>query len=79
MYFLLLGIGLTIWNYTRIGLAADMSWWWVLSPFALAIVWWTWADLSGYTKRKEMQKMDQKKQERLDRQRAALGIRTRKR
>lgn len=79
MYFLLLGIGLTIWNYTRIGLVADMSWWWVFSPFALAIVWWTWADLSGYTKRKEMQKMDQKKQERLDRQRAALGIRTRKR
>lgn len=79
MYLLIAGIGLLIWNLNRIGLVADMSWWWVLSPFLLAVVWWTWADMSGYTKRKEMEKMDQKKQDRLDKQRAALGIRTRRR
>lgn len=79
MYLLLAGIVLTIWNFNRIGLVADMSWWWVLSPFALAVAWWTWADMSGYTKRKEMEKMDQKKQERIDKHRAALGIRSRKR
>jgi small Trp-rich protein len=79
MYLLIAGIGLLIWNLNRIGLVADMSWWWVLSPFVMAVVWWTWADMSGYTKRKEMEKMDQKKQDRLDKQKAALGIRTRRR
>ena len=57
MYLLLAGIGLLIWNYNRIGFVADMSWWWALSPFALAVAWWTWADMTGYTKRKEMEKM----------------------
>ncbi len=79
MYLLIAGLVLTIWNLNRIGLVLDSSWWWVLSPFALAIVWWTWADMSGYTKRKEMEKIDQRKRDRVEKQRAALGIRTRKR
>ena len=48
-------------------------------PFGLTVAWWTWADTTGYTKRKEVEKMDRKKKERIDKQRAALGIRTRKR
>lgn len=35
--------------------------------------------MSGYTKRKEMEKIDQRKKDRVEKQRAALGIRTRKR
>jgi len=79
MYFLVAGIGLVIWNYYRIGLVPDMSWWWVLSPFAMAIAWWSWSDSTGRTKRKEMEKVDRRKQERIDRQRNAMGIRTKKR
>ncbi len=79
MYLLIVGLGLLVWNFNRIGLVADMSWWWVLSPFALAVAWWAWAHMSGYTKRKEMEKMDQKKLDRQNKQREALGIRTRKR
>ncbi len=79
MFFLVAGIGLVVWNFYRIGLVADSSWWWVLSPFAMAVAWWAWSDASGRTKRKEMEKMDQKKQDRIERQRAALGIRPRKR
>ena len=79
MYFLVAGIGLTIWNYLRIGLVLDSSWWWVLSPFALTVAWWSWADTSGYTKRKEMEKMDKKKSDRLEKQRASLGLNRRKR
>ena len=37
-----------------------------------AAAWWAWADASGYTKRKAMQKMDQRKQDRIDRQKQAM-------
>jgi small Trp-rich protein len=50
-----------------------------LSPFALAVAWWAWADTTGYTKRRVMDKMVQKKQDRIDRQREAMGIKTKRR
>jgi len=40
----------------------------------MAVVWWYWADSSGYTKRVEMDKMDKRKQARLDRQRDQMGM-----
>lgn len=79
MYLLILGVALILLKYLEIGVVANLSWWWVLSPFALAVAWWAWADASGYTKRKEMEKMDQKKQDRIDKQREALGIKPRRR
>ena len=79
MYFLALGVILLALKYLAIGFAADLSWWWVLSPFALAVAWWAWADATGYTKRREMKKMEQKKQDRIDRQREAMGIKTKQR
>ena len=79
MYLLVLGVGLLVMKYLAIGFVADLSWWWVLSPFALAVAWWAWADATGYTKRREMKKMDQKKQHRIDRQREAMGIKTKRR
>jgi len=79
MYLLILGLVLMVLKYLEIGFVAGLSWWWVLSPFALAVAWWAWADTSGYTKRKAMEKMDQKKQDRIDRHRTALGIKTKRR
>lgn len=74
MYLLIAGLALMVMKYLEVGFAADLSWWWVLSPFALAVVWWMWADSTGYTRRKAMEKMDQKKKDRIDKQREALGI-----
>ena len=79
MYFLLIGVLGLVLKFLEIGSVAAMSWWLVLSPFALAVVWWAWADASGYTKRKEVQKMDDRKQKRLDKQRDAIGLSTKKR
>lgn len=79
MFLLIAGVALTIWNYLRIGLVADSSWWWVLSPFLGAMAWWAWADATGYTKRKQMEKMEKKKQERIDKQREALGLKGKRR
>ena len=77
MYLLGLGIVLVLLKYLEIGPPALWSWWWVLSPFALAAAWWAWADASGYTKRRAMEKMDARKQARIDRQNDALGLRPR--
>lgn len=74
MYFLLMGLLAVALKYLEIGPVGSMSWWLVLLPFALAVAWWAWADASGYTKRKESEKMDERKQKRIDKQRAAMGL-----
>ena len=73
MYALLLGITLILLKYLEVGPVANWSWWWVLSPFAAAVAWWAWADATGYTKRKAMEKMDQRKKERIERQKQAMA------
>ncbi|MBD3893627.1 TIGR04438 family Trp-rich protein [Hydrogenophaga sp.] len=78
MYFMMLGVGLLLLKYLGLGFVADWSWWLVLSPFAMALAWWAWADASGYTKRRVMEKMEQKKQARIDRQRKSMGLKTKR-
>jgi len=79
MYFLIAGIGLLLLKYLEVGFVAGWSWWTVLSPFALAVAWWAWADATGYTKRRQMDKMEQKKQDRINKQRESLGMTRRRR
>jgi small Trp-rich protein len=79
MYFLIAGIGLLLLKYLEVGFVAGWSWWAVLSPFALAVAWWLWADATGYTKRRQMDKMEQKKQDRINKQRESLGMTRRRR
>jgi len=74
MYFLLIGIVGILLKYLEIAPVSDWSWLIVLSPFALAVAWWAFADASGYTKRKEIEKMAERKQKRLDQQHDALGM-----
>ena len=78
MYLLGLGLVLALLKYLEIGPVAAWSWWWVLSPFAITTLWWAWADSTGYTKRKAMEKMDQRKQDRINTHKEALGIQPRK-
>ena len=78
MYFLLIGIAALVMKYLEFGPVAAMPWWVVLSPFGMAVAWWSWADSSGYTKRKEMDKMDKRKQDRLEKQREQMGMLPRK-
>lgn len=74
MYFLLLGLVLLAMKYLEFGPVAAWSWYVVLSPFALAVVWWTWADWSGYTKRKAVQRENDRKQARIDKNREQMGL-----
>ncbi|MFZ4480533.1 MAG: TIGR04438 family Trp-rich protein [Rhodoferax sp.] len=73
MYLLGLGIILLVMKYLELGAVARWDWWLVLSPFALAVIWWAWADWSGYTKKKAMQKEDRRRKDRIDNNRQALG------
>ena len=79
MYLLLIGLLGLVLKYLEIGPVAALSWWVLLIPFALAVAWWAWADSTGYTKKKEMDKMDLRKQERIEKQRAAMGMLPKKR
>ena len=80
MYILLLGILLILLKYFDVAPVAAWSWWWVvLPPACLTLAWWMWADASGYTKRKAMEKMDKRKRDRVNKQREALGIGPRRR
>ncbi len=62
MYTLGLGILLVVLKYLEIGPVAQWSWWWVLSPFAVTAAWWAWADATGYTKRRAMEKIERRRQ-----------------
>lgn len=74
MWFLMLGVLGVLLKYFEVGFVANLSWWIVLIPFGLAIAWWAYADASGYTKRQVIKKENERRQERIDRQRSQLGM-----
>jgi small Trp-rich protein len=78
MYLLGLSIILLAMKYLEIGPVATWSWWWIMAPFGATLLWWAWADSTGYTKRKAMEKMEQRKQDRINKHKEALGIAPRK-
>jgi small Trp-rich protein len=73
MWFLLLGLALLAMKWLEFGPIATWSWILVLSPFALAMAWWAWADSSGYTARKEMELEQARKKARIDKHRENIG------
>ncbi len=73
MYLLGLGLVLLVLKYFQVSPVANWDWWWVLLPFGLAVLWWAWADGSGYTKRKAMEREDQRRQARIKKNQQALG------
>ena len=74
MWFIVAGVLLIALKLGDLGPVAAWSWWVVLAPFAAALAWWTYADATGYTKRREMDKLEDKKKERRRRAMDALGI-----
>ena len=73
MYLLGLGLVLMAMNYLAYGPVAAWSWIWVLTPFALAVAWWAWADASGYTKRRAMERELERKNDRINKNRQNIG------
>lgn len=78
MYLLGLGLVLLVLKYLEIGPVAAWDWWVVLLPFGLAVLWWVWADTTGYTKKKAMERESARRQARIDRNQEALGTQPKK-
>ena len=76
MLFVVLGVIGILLKYLEIGFVAQWDWWMVLSPFGIAIAWWTLADLTGYTQRRAMKEEEDRKQDRIRRSREAMGLTT---
>ena len=74
MWFLALGLIGVALKYFEVGPVGQLSWWLVLIPFGLAALWWAYADASGYTKRRVVEREAARKQARIDRQRKDLGL-----
>ena len=73
MLFVGLGVILLVLKLAGVDPVAGLAWYWVLSPFVGAVAWWGWADASGFTKRREMDRMDERKAARRAKQMEALG------
>lgn len=78
MPLVVIGVLLMLAKWAEFGPFATWSWWIVLAPFAGAVLWWEFADSSGWTKRREMDKMEQRKADRRQRSLEALGLGTRR-
>lgn len=79
MYLVLLGLLFIGLKLAEIGPPTAWPWWGVLLPFAGAVVWWAWADATGYYKRREMRKLEEKKAARVERDMVTLGTNRKKR
>ncbi len=75
MWLVVVGVVLVGLKLLGLGFAAGWSWWLVLSPFALAAVWWKLADSLGITQRRAMAREDARAARRREAQFESLGMR----
>jgi small Trp-rich protein len=78
MWFVAIGVAMLVMNMAGVGPIGAWTWkeqwFWMLLPFGLALLWWAWADWSGWTKRKAMEKIDAKRDARRQKALDALGL-----
>jgi small Trp-rich protein len=73
-----LGVLLLLLKWAEFGPFERMSWWWALLPFGIAILWWEFADNSGWTQRRVIDKLEKRKADRRQKAMDALGLDTRR-
>ncbi|SEL62996.1 small Trp-rich protein [Roseateles sp. YR242] len=73
MWFIVIGVLLLVMKVAEFGPVAEWSWWVVLAPFAVAVVWWEFADKTGLTQRKAMDRLDERKEARRQEAMSKLG------
>ena len=74
MILVLVGVLLLACKVAELGPVAEWSWWLVLAPFGVAVLWWQFSDITGLTMKREIDKMEQRKVDRRDRALEALGL-----
>ncbi|MBB3193516.1 TIGR04438 family Trp-rich protein [Roseateles terrae] len=73
MWLIVVGVLLLLMKVAEVGPGADLSWWWVLAPFGLAVLWWEFADKTGYTQRKAMDRLDERQKARREEAMTKIG------
>jgi small Trp-rich protein len=80
MYFVIAGVLIILLNLFGVGPSAEWNWelfgdlWKFMVPFLLALLWWGWTEQTGWDKRREMDRMEKKKELRRKENMAALGL-----
>jgi small Trp-rich protein len=75
MVFMVLGVLLLALKLAGLNPVAEWSWLLVLSPFALAVLWWAWSDKTGLTQRRAMRKDQERKEDRRRNLAQGMGLR----
>ena len=74
MPLVLFGVVLLVLWWADVGPFGRLPWWGVSLPFVIAVLWWQFADSTGWTQRRAMDKMERRKAERRERQMVSLGL-----
>ncbi|GAA0767081.1 TIGR04438 family Trp-rich protein [Ideonella azotifigens] len=74
MAFIIIGVVLLALWLLDWGFVGHLDWWWIALPFVLALAWWAYADASGLTRKREMEKDEERKAERRRRNIANMGL-----
>ncbi len=75
MWLVVVGVLLLVLKLMGLGFVAGWPWWLVLLPFALAALWWKFADGTGITQRAAMRREDERAAKRREAQFESLGLR----
>jgi small Trp-rich protein len=68
MWIFYIGLVLLVSKLLDFGPLADLSWWWVLMPFVIALIWWEFFERRlGLDRKKAFDELEKAKQERIAR------------
>jgi small Trp-rich protein len=75
MWFAAVAVLFAVLKWAEIDPVTGWSWWWVLLPVGLAVVWWEVLDpMLSISKRRESRKMVERKEERHRKMQKSLGL-----
>lgn len=78
MFFIVIAVILIALKLMEVMPFVNLGWAWIVALFVMASIWWFWADSTGFTKRKQQERMDDKVKKRVERQKESLGLSVKK-
>ncbi len=76
MPLVLIGVLLLAAKMAGIGPTAEWSWWVVLAPVVVAVIWWQVSDSLGLTQKRAIERMEDRKVARREKAMVSLGLKS---